>query len=465
MNEQLNKFKPGDIVLGKVIEIEPVKALIKIEGCEPVYIIKEVTSVHKIESIEEVLELNQIYEFLIVIDYGGIYYKYDEYYLSIIDLERLRSKKRIEQLFKYNVTIYSEVIEAFNYGVLVTIENQDFIVSNIHLQTNVPNQELVGIKIPLKIFAIQNDYGYTDTFVSHRWALDNKNGRQLYKLDDIVVGKVVKIENKYALIDIGTEKLAYIALREISFWAESCEEFLHLNLTREFIINKVYYGTGLGLGLSIQKLEHNIGCKRIRQIRDSNVIFDLVYYSNSFKKYINNRGYSVKIEGLKAFLPCNHIDSSFIDNENFNQKTPLQIIEFKERCTLYISNIKVLGRLKLKQINIGDLITGKILAIKKYGLIIRTDGLAVLLHISEVSQITVNPKDLKNIFQVGNNIKAMVIWMDKEKSRVAVSTKELEKEPGDIFENPQLVYKNAEEMAMRYRKLVLNNLNYDDSPN
>ena len=465
MNEQLNKFKPGDIVLGKVIKIEAAKALIKIEGCEPVYIIKEVTSIHEIESIEEVLELNKIYEFLIAIDYGEIYYKYDEYYLSIIDLEWSRSKKRIEQLFKYDVTVYSEVIEAFDYGVLVIIENQEFIVSNIHLQTYVPNQELVGRKIPLKILVIQNSYKYKNTFVSHRWALNNKNARQLYQLDDIVVGKVVKIENKYALIDIGTEKLAYIALREISLWAESCEEFLEIDLTREFIITKVYYGRSSGLGLSIKELEHNIGCKRIRQIQDSNIIFDLIYYSNSVKKYINNRGYSVRIEGLEAFLPCSHIDSSFIDDENLKQKTPLQIIEFKERCTLYVSNIKVLGRLKLKQINIGDLITGQILAIKKYGLIIRTDGLAVLLHISEVSQITINFEGLKNIFQVGNDIRAIVIWMDKEKSRVAVSTKELEKEPGDIFESPQLVYKNAEEMAIRYRNLDFLKLNYDDSLN
>ena len=55
MNNPLNKFNEGDIVSGKVIEIEQSKALIKIEDCEPVYIIKEVASLQEIESIEEVL--------------------------------------------------------------------------------------------------------------------------------------------------------------------------------------------------------------------------------------------------------------------------------------------------------------------------------------------------------------------------------------------------------------------------
>ena len=38
----------SDIVLGKVIEIEPSKALIEIKGCEPVHIIKEVAYTQEI---------------------------------------------------------------------------------------------------------------------------------------------------------------------------------------------------------------------------------------------------------------------------------------------------------------------------------------------------------------------------------------------------------------------------------
>ena len=134
MNDRLSKqFKRGDIVLGKVIEIEPSKALIKIEGCEPVHIIKEVASTQEIESIEEVLQLNRFYEFLVVQDYSGQYYNYDELYLSLVDLEYSRSDSRLEQLAAENVILYSKVVQFFDYGVLVEIENQNFLISNLSL--------------------------------------------------------------------------------------------------------------------------------------------------------------------------------------------------------------------------------------------------------------------------------------------------------------------------------------------
>jgi small subunit ribosomal protein S1 len=44
------------------------------------------------------------------------------------------------------------------------------------------------------------------------------------------------------------------------------------------------------------------------------------------------------------------------------------------------------------------------------------------------------------VFQVGSQIKAMVISQDKEKGRFSLSTKSLEPEPGDMVRNPQAVF-------------------------
>jgi small subunit ribosomal protein S1 len=459
MNEQLKKFKRGDVVLGKVIKIEPSKALIKIEGCEPVYIIKEVASTQEIESIEEVLQLDKIYEFSIAIDYSARYYKYDEYYLSIADLEYLRWDERLEQLAAENVTVYSKVIQAFDYGVLVKVENQDFIISNIHLKTEIPNQKLVGTTLPLKVITVEkkhDNYNYMTIFVSHRWALlENLTNQKLYSYGDIVVGKIVKLTENYALADIGLEKFAYIALRDVSLWAKSCEEFLHLDLTREFIISEIYHNQGKTLGLSIRYLEEKIGLIRISQMKQENVIF----YPEAIKETGRGNGYIVRVEKQRAFLPASDIEFNPIDNKALTT-IPLEFFSSNRYPhRLYVSHRQVLAKSKLKQLKVGNLLIGKIVAFKEYGLFIRTDNLAVLLHISEVSQITVTSKDLNNIFKIDDEIKAIVIWMDIYRGRVSVSTKELEHEPGDMLKNPQLVYENAEAMAIRYRQLVLDNLN------
>jgi ribosomal protein S1 len=124
MNEQLKKLKRGDVVLGKVIKIEPSKALIKIENCEPVYIIKEVASTQEIESIEEVLQLDKIYEFSIAIDYSARHYKYDEYYLSIADLEYLRSKD-LNNIFQIDDEIKALVVWMDIYKERVAVSTKE----------------------------------------------------------------------------------------------------------------------------------------------------------------------------------------------------------------------------------------------------------------------------------------------------------------------------------------------------
>lgn len=462
MNDKLSrKFKCGDIVLGKVIEIERSKALIKIEGCEPVYIIKEVASIQEIESIEEVLQLDKIYEFSIAIDYSARYYKTEEYYLSIAELEYWRIRKRLEQLAAENVTVYSKVIQAYNYGVLVNIEAQNFLVSNIHLKTKVSNQELVSKILPLKVITFKKN-SYESIYISHRWALnsnqENKNysstsiaensiKQKLYALDDIVVGKVIKIAKDYAFVDVGAEKAAYIGLSDMSLWAKSSKEVLHLNLVREFIVSDIYHNIGgKTLGLSIKKLENQIGYQRIKQIQEENE--NIIFYSQIAKRNSVDTGLLVNIEGTTAFLHDSHINFNFIEKNNL--KVPLQILKNK-KYSLCVSNKFALFTLKVKQIKIGDLLTGKIIKIKEYGLFIDIGEGAVLLHISDISQDTVNPIDLNRIFKVDDEIKAIVIWLNIEKRRVAVSTKELEQEPGDMLKDPQLVYRNAEKMAVKYR--------------
>lgn len=48
----------------------------------------------------------------------------------------------------------------------------------------------------------------------------------------------------------------------------------------------------------------------------------------------------------------------------------------------------------------------------------------------------------------------MILSQDKDRGRVALSTKKLEPTPGDMLRNPALVYERAEEMAKEFRERV-----------
>ncbi|MEO0511248.1 MAG: S1 RNA-binding domain-containing protein [Verrucomicrobiota bacterium] len=113
-------------------------------------------------------------------------------------------------------------------------------------------------------------------------------------------------------------------------------------------------------------------------------------------------------------------------------------------------------QVRLATLQLGQLVDGRVCQIKPYGVFIDIGGFHALLSVSTISQLPL--ESLEQIFQVGDWVRAIIVWMDIEKGRVLLSTSDLESEPGDMLCNPLCVYERAEEMASRYRQNVLSKL-------
>lgn len=111
---------------------------------------------------------------------------------------------------------------------------------------------------------------------------------------------------------------------------------------------------------------------------------------------------------------------------------------------------------RLKTLKVGQLVDGQVSRIKPYGVFVEIGGLSVLLSARTISQEEV--ENLENIFQIGDWIRGLVIWMDQKRRRVLLSTADLEVESGDMLDDPLKVYATAEEMAERYRLNVVDRL-------
>jgi small subunit ribosomal protein S1 len=72
------------------------------------------------------------------------------------------------------------------------------------------------------------------------------------------------------------------------------------------------------------------------------------------------------------------------------------------------------------------------------------------LHISEISHDHIETPH--SVFTVGQEIKVMVIDLDAERGRISLSTKQLEETPGEMVQDQEAVFANAEERAARYRE-------------
>jgi ribosomal protein S1 len=59
-------------------------------------------------------------------------------------------------------------------------------------------------------------------------------------------------------------------------------------------------------------------------------------------------------------------------------------------------------------------------------------------------------EDLSLVIQPGQQIKCMIVDHDKVNGRIALSTKTLEPEPGDMLKDRQKVFAQAEQTAKKY---------------
>lgn len=108
--------------------------------------------------------------------------------------------------------------------------------------------------------------------------------------------------------------------------------------------------------------------------------------------------------------------------------------------------------LLLPSSQIGDLVTGVVQSVKPYGAFIDIGGITGLLHISQITNERLVAID--TVLSVGDKLKVLVLSADADRGRVTLSTKKLEKNSGDMLNNPQAVFEGAEEMAAQFRERI-----------
>jgi small subunit ribosomal protein S1 len=163
---------------------------------------------------------------------------------------------------------------------------------------------------------------------------------------------------------------------------------------------------------------------------------------------VNKGGITVDVLSLRGFIPRSHLierdnlealkgqtlTASFLEVNRTNNKLILS-----QRLATRSSNFSLL--------QIGQLVEGKITGIKPFGVFVDLEGVSALLHIKQVSQKFI--ESLEKVFQMGQQIKAVIIDLDEGKGRVALSTRSLENFPGEVLENLAEVMASAEARANR----------------
>jgi len=262
---------------------------------------------------------------------------------------------------------------------------------------------------------------------------------------DVIQGKVVQYEYQGALVDIGAKSAAFMPLREAALIPDGdVSSAVSIDETRDFQIISEEDENGQLL-VSIRRLEFQNAWDKVLASQVEDKAFDGEVIG------VNRGGAIVNVHGLRAFLPGSHLCGAVPSEEIIGQTFRLKFLEVNQETNkLVVSNRRAVVEDQMRELSRGDVVQGVVKAIKPYGAFVEIAGMSGLLHISQISYDRI--EDLNSVVELNSLIKCMIIDHDKVNGRIALSTKTLEPEPGDMLKDPKMVFEKAEETAAKYHE-------------
>ncbi len=267
------------------------------------------------------------------------------------------------------------------------------------------------------------------------------------KEGEIIKGKIVGINNDNVVIDVGFKSDGTIPLSEFS----STEE-VKVGDEIDIVIESVEDEEG-NLVLSKKRADFLKIWEKIIQAYETQEVL-----KGKILRRIKG-GMVVDLMGIEAFLPGSQIDIRPVrDFDSFVGKTmDFRIVKINIPTENVVVSHKVLieetiaDRRKeiLDSLEKGQILEGTVKAITDFGVFVDLNGVDGLIHITDLSWGRINhPSEVVSLDQ---HIKVVVTDFDKEKKRISLSLKQLQKHP---WEDIDKKYKVGDKVSGRVVSLT-----------
>ena len=247
--------------------------------------------------------------------------------------------------------------------------------------------------------------------------------------NDVLVGRVVRLTDKEAIVDINFKSEGVISLNEFRY-----NQGLKVGDEVEVMVDRREDKTGQ-LQLSHRKARTLKAWDKVNELHETGEIV------NGFVKSRTKGGMIVDVHGIEAFLPGSQIDVKPIkDYDQFVGKTmEFKVVKINPEFKNVVVSHKALieadieGQKKeiIAQLEKGQVLEGTVKNITSYGVFIDLGGVDGLIHITDLSWSRVNHPS--EILEDGQTVKVVILDFDDEKTRIQLGMKQLEAHPWDAL--------------------------------
>ncbi len=332
------------------------------------------------------------------------------------------------------------------------LENQEPVAEQAPVAEEAPVVEKAAVaeelpeveKKPRVMPTIENEYGDINNF---DWSSLDKKGhkydeQEKQRLEDaytksfksideqaVIMGKVVSINSREIVVNIGFKSDGIIPLNEFRYNPE-----LKVGDTVEVYIENQEDKKGQ-LVLSHRKARATRSWDRVNAALENEEII---------KGYIKCRtkgGMIVDVFGIEAFLPGSQIDvKPCRDYDVFVGKTmEFKVVKINQEFKNVVVSHKALIEAELEQqkkeiigkLEKGQVLEGTVKNITSYGVFIDLGGVDGLIHITDLSWGRVS--DPKEVVELDQKLNVVILDFDDEKKRIALGLKQLTPHPWDAL--------------------------------
>ncbi len=261
---------------------------------------------------------------------------------------------------------------------------------------------------------------------------------------EIAKGTVIAVESDGIYVDIGGKAPGFMPKNECGLGViTNLKERFPKGLKVEVLVTREQNADGM-VTISCRALELRKSWDKVQNLAKEGQVIRVKI--NGF----NRGGVTCDFEGLRGFIPRSQLEDGENHQSLVSKTISTAFLEVNpERRKLVLSEKKAAIASRFSELEIGQLIEGEILTIKPYGFFVDLRGVSGLLHHSMVTNGSM--RSLREVFQPGESIKALITDLDPSRGRIGLNTALLEGPPGELITDKTKVMEEANERAIKAR--------------
>lgn len=275
---------------------------------------------------------------------------------------------------------------------------------------------------------------------------DIEKSLRLPKPGDVIEGKVDQVRDDEVIVNMGCKKDGILRADEVVL--EDGQKLSDLFKVGDEIQAKVIKSDEGEGGIILSK-------KRLVAVENYAELEEAMENKETISVKLTrsvNGGVIAAYKEITGFIPMSQISDRYVEsaNEFIGQTMDVRVIRvdtkrnravFSRKAVLVDEKRKAVAEI-WKNLNVGDVVEGKVMRFTDYGAFVDIGGVDGLLHISEISWGKLKHPD--EILNIGDIINVKILSLNEEKGKISLGLKQTQAEPwtlvgdkyqiGDVFE-------------------------------